>query len=92
MFPARRWVAVHRLVWEAAHGPVPDGHVVVFLPGKRTAELDGITLDVVELVTRRELMRRNSVHQMPKELVELVRLRGVLTRQINTKAKEAETP
>lgn len=29
--PARRWVGVHRLIWEAAHGPIPGGHVVVFL-------------------------------------------------------------
>lgn len=31
--PARRWVAVHRLVWEAAHGPIPPKYVVVFKPG-----------------------------------------------------------
>ena len=31
--PARRWVAVHRLVWEATHGPLPKGHMVTFRPG-----------------------------------------------------------
>lgn len=31
--PARRWVGEHRLVWEAEHGPIPEGNVVVFLDG-----------------------------------------------------------
>ena len=34
-YPPRDWVAVHRTVWEAAHGPVPGQHVVVF---KRTGQ------------------------------------------------------
>lgn len=33
LVPARRWVAEHRLIWEAANGPIPEGHVVVFLDG-----------------------------------------------------------
>ena len=60
--PARRWVAVQRLVWEAAHGKIPPGHAVAFKPGRRTTELDAITLDALELVSRAELMRRNSYH------------------------------
>lgn len=92
MVPARRWVAVHRLVWEAAHGPVPAGHIVVFRPGRKTTDVDQITLDALELVTRAENMRRNSVHsKYPPEIARLVQLRGALTRQINRKAKEAET-
>jgi len=35
LVPARRWIPEHRLIWEAAYGPVPDGHVVVFLDGDR---------------------------------------------------------
>ena len=34
-----RWKAVHRLVWEASHGPVPAGHVVAFKPGCKTTVL-----------------------------------------------------
>jgi len=88
--PARRWVAVHRLVWEAANGPIPADHAVVFLPGRRSTEVNKITLDAVELVSRQELMRRNSVHtRLPPELAQLAQLRGALTRQINRRAKEA---
>jgi hypothetical protein len=91
LVPARRWVAEHRLVWEAANGPMPAGHVVVFREGRRTTDIEKLTLDAVELVSRKELMSRNTLHNMPKPLAELVQLRGVLTRQINRKAKEAET-
>lgn len=88
--PARRWVGVHRLVWEAAHGPVPRGHVVVFLPGRRTTELDRITLDAVELVTRKELMRRNTLHNLPPQVTELIQLRGALNRKIRNRARAHE--
>lgn len=82
----RRWTAVHRLVWEAAHGPVPRGCVVAFKPGRRTTDPAAITVDAVELASRAELMTRNSVHNLPPELAELVRLRGVLNRRINERS------
>lgn len=78
-----RWRSVHRLVWEAEHGPTPPGHVVTFLPGARTTELAEITLDKLELITQQEQMRRNSVHRLPEELASLTRVKGVLTREIN---------
>jgi hypothetical protein len=87
---ARRWVGVHRLVWEEAHGPIPDGYVVVFQPGRRTIDPNLITLDALELVSRVELMRRNTVHNLPKELAELVQLRGALMRKINRRTRESE--
>lgn len=87
-YPPRDWVPVHRLVWEAKHGPVPAGHVVVFKPGRRTTVEAEITPDTVELVTRGELMKRNSVHNMPKELAELIQLRGALNRKINARSKQ----
>lgn len=89
--PARRWIAVHRLVWEAAHGPVPPGHAVAFRPGQKTTDSSAITLDRIELVTRQELMRRNSYHtNLPKPLARVVQMRGALTRAINAKARQLE--
>lgn len=84
----RDWTAVHRLVWIEAHGQPPAGHVVVFRPGRRTTDPAAITLDALELVTRAELMRRNSIARYPKEISDLMRLRGVVNRQIN-KARRA---
>ena len=88
--PARRWIGVHRLVWEAANGPIPRGHVVCFLPGRRTAEAEKITLDALELVSRAELARRNHPRSRNPELAKLVQLKGAITRQVNRIAREAK--
>lgn len=89
VYPARRWIGVHRLVWEAANGPIPRGHAVVFKPGLHTTEEAEITLDRIELLTRAELMKRNSYHnRYPKEVARLVQLRGAVTRQINKRRNQ----
>lgn len=88
-YPPRDWKFVHRLVWEAVHGPVPTGHAVAFRQGRRTANVDEITIDALELLTKRELMLRNSITRMPPELAELSRLRGRITREINQRTKDA---
>ncbi len=84
----RRWRAVHRIVWELAHSPVPPGHAVVFRPGLHTHDAAEITPERLELVSRRELMLRNSRHaNYPPELNELIQLKGALTRKINKRSK-----
>lgn len=82
---SKRWRSVHELVWIEANGPVPEGHLVIFRRGQTTNKLEEITLDRIECISRSENMRRNSVHNLPKQLAELVQLRGVLNRQINKK-------
>ena len=87
--PARRWVAVSRQVWETANGPIPSGHAVVFRPGRATTDEARITLDAIELVSRAELMRRNSYHtRYPKEVAKLIQLKGALNRKINRRTRE----
>lgn len=88
--PTRRWMGVHRAVWEAASGPTPAGHVVVFKVGRFSTRLEDITLDALELVSRAELMVRNSIHRMHPQLAEVSRLRGTLKRAINQRAKVTE--
>jgi hypothetical protein len=75
----RRWRAVHLLVWEAANGPLPAGHAIAFKDGNK----QNIDLANLELISRRELMRRNTIHNYPREIVEVTRLRAVITRQIH---------
>ena len=89
--PQKRWVPVHRLIWIDAHGPIPPGHAVAFKRGCATTELAKITLEVIELVSREELMRRNSYHfNYPKEIGELIQLRGAVQRQINKRERHAK--
>lgn len=84
--PARRWRAEHALAWEAAHGPIPAGHIVVFRPGCRTTDPAAITPSRLEIVTRAENMRRNSIHtRLPPAVVDLIRLRNALRRKINNR-------
>jgi len=87
----RRWVGVHRIVWEHAHGPIPAGTIVVFKRGMRTTIAAEITTHRLELITRAENMRRNSYHNnYPKELALAIQLRGVLNRKINKRQRENE--
>jgi len=79
----RNWTAVHRLVWIEHHGAVPRGHLVVFRPGHHTTELPLITVDKLELLTRRQLMERNTYHNYPKPIARLIQLRGAVNRQIH---------
>lgn len=73
------WRPVHVLVWESAYGPVPESCVIVFAD-RNKRNFDVSNLDCVD---RAELMRRNSVHRLPKELAEVIQLRGAINRQIN---------
>lgn len=82
-----RWRAVHELVWIAANGPMPPKHIVVFKPGMKTNVLEEITLDKVECISLVENMKRNTRHRLPKELANLIALKGSLTRQINKREK-----
>lgn len=86
--PTRRWTAVHRLVWNAAHGPIPDGHIVVYRKGMKTLVEEEITADRLECITREENMRRNSAYSDP-ELGKLYQLKGAIMRQVNRIKKES---
>ena len=90
VYPARRWVALHRIVWERENGQVPPGHIVVFRQGLLTTDPDLITVDRLECITRSENMQRNTYHRYGKEVAQLIQLRGVITRKIREKEKELE--
>ncbi len=90
LHPARRWTAVHRLVWEAVLGPVPRGHIVIFKPGTKTVVEAEITIDRLECISRAEHARRNHPRSKSPELVKLVQLKGQITRQVNRITREAE--
>lgn len=77
------WVLVHKQLWEEINGTVPDGHIVVFKNGDKT----DIRIDNLELISREENMRRNSVHTLPKELALVIQLKGAVQRQINKRMR-----
>lgn len=88
--PARRWVAVHRLVWIEVRGAIPAGHIVRFRDGMKTTALEQITVDRLECITRAENARRNHPRSRSPELAKLVQLKGAITRQVNRISREAQ--
>lgn len=80
------WRALHTILWEDAHGPVPPGYCLAFKDGDRL----NVELANFELISHRERLRRNTVHNLPQELAQVVLLRGALVRQINRREKHEE--
>lgn len=83
-----RWTPVARLVWEAAHGPIAKGLLIVFKPGQKTVKLEEITLDRLECITRAQNAQRNHPRAHSPELGRLVQLKGAITRQVNRITRE----
>lgn len=75
---AMAWRALHTILWEDKHGPVPPGHAVAFVDGDKL----NVWYDNLTLITRAELCRRNSVHNLPPALKETVYALGRLHRRI----------
>lgn len=75
----KRWEMVHRLNWEAAHGPIPDGYVVVFRNGNRM----DVGIENLEMISRTDLAARNTINRYPAEIKALIRLNAKVRRQIN---------
>lgn len=83
----RDYVNMHWLVWFDDGREIPIGHALTFKDGNK----QHIALDNLELVTRAELMRRNSYHaNYPKEVALAIQLRGALNRKINARSKKHE--
>lgn len=90
IYPVARWRPVHVLVWEAAHGPVPPGHIVIFKRGLKTLVSAEISVDRLELVTLAENMRRNTIHRYPDAVKQAIRAVGKLKRTIRAVEDEKQ--
>jgi hypothetical protein len=82
----RNWKPEHVLIWTAAHGPIPARHALCFRNGDKA----DVRLENLELIPRRSLMARNSVHNLPEPIVKTVQLLGALNRQIRKRSGHAE--
>jgi len=72
------WEWTHRRNWEAVHGPIPAGLLLIFKDGDH----NNCSVDNLELITRGELMRRNTIHRYPEDLKTTIRQLGKLKRAI----------
>ena len=73
-YPPKDWRPVHQLIWLEAGREIPKGHLVVFRDGDKT----NLVLDNLECISRTENMRRNTVHNLPEEIKEVVYLKSAI--------------
>lgn len=81
----KRWKAVHEILWEEAHGKRPDGYLVAFKDGNR----ENITIENLELISRAENMRRNSIlNRYTPEVIKAIRAVSRVKKKIKEKTNE----
>ncbi|WP_194720783.1 HNH endonuclease signature motif containing protein [Noviherbaspirillum malthae] len=81
------WRPKHHVLWQQISGcPIPNGHMISFRDGDRF----NFTPSNLELVSKVEWMKRNTRHNLPPEINEVIQLRAVLTRHINKRSKAHE--
>ena len=56
--PRKNWKLKQRLIWEQAHGPIPEGMRIIFLDGDKT----NLVLDNLAMVPQKVLSRLNQNH------------------------------
>lgn len=82
----RDYVPVHHLIWRMHGRDIPPGYALCFVDGDKS----NVDINNLELVSRAELMRRNSVHQLPKEAALAAQLVGCIRRQINRRTRQQQ--
>lgn len=80
------WKPEHWLIWARKHGRVPRGHVLMFRNGNKA----DVRIKNLKLITRKALMARNTVHNLPKPVARAVLLLGALNRQIRKREQHAQ--
>ena len=71
--PNKNYVAKHRYIWEQLHGPVPEGHYIVFADGDKT-NLDPDNLVAVPRVAWGPMMKRGAEYNDKETLEAQVRI------------------
>ena len=75
-----RWRLKHRVVWEEANGPIPEGYNVQFRDGNG----QNCELGTLYLTSRSDQLRNENgmMVRYPEDLRKVIRLKGTLKRQI----------
>jgi hypothetical protein len=65
-----KFVLKHRYIWESVNGKIPEGMVLKFKDGNT----DNIQIDNLRLCSKKDHAIENSIHNYPKEIIEVIRL------------------
>lgn len=75
------WRLKHRVIWEQVNGAIPTDHIVVFKDNNQ----QNFDINNLELITKVENMQRNTLHQYPEPIQQIIKLNNKLKKQINAK-------
>ena len=75
------WRLKHRVVYENLNGPIPADHIVVF----KDNNLTNFDINNLLLISKADNMLRNTIHQYPEPVQEIIKLNNKLKKQINAK-------
>ena len=83
-----RWKLKHRIIWEQVNGEIPRGYNVQF----KNHNTQDCRIENLYLICRAEQMRTENslVAKYPKEMQEVIRLKGVVNRIIHKREREHE--
>lgn len=68
----------HLYNWEQINGPLPKGYCLRCVDGNKL----NTNPSNWKLITRKENMLKNTIHRFPKELVNVIRLKSLILKQL----------
>lgn len=82
------WRLKHYLIWEEAYGPVPDGHIILFLDGNRK----NLSLDNMECVSKAQagIMNLNGLISENPEVTKTGILLASISNKITQRKREVK--
>lgn len=78
------WKMLHVYMYELAHGAIPKGYIVVF----KDQNTLNCTIENLELITREENMKRNTIHRYPEEIKTTIKMLSTLKKKIRQHEKQ----
>lgn len=81
-----KWEMLHVRIWKKAGRKIPEGTIIVF----KDKDPMNCVLKNLERITLAENMQRNTLHNYPKPIAQVIQLQGALTRKINKGLKKLQ--
>lgn len=69
---------LHYVVWRENFGDVPKNCAIIFIDGDKT----NVVIGNLKMLTRKELMEKNTIHRYPADLKEVIRLHCKIKRRL----------
>ena len=78
------WEPLHRVIWQLHNGDIPEKMKISFIDGNSL----NCQINNLQMVSEADLMRKNSHRNIPKELLEVIKLKNKLISKINSYGKK----